>query len=183
MKYQKDNYFHLYNRGVNKGKIFFNDDNYIYLLKKMKKSYKQYGVNVISYCLMPNHYHIFVKQLTELPVSKWIQNLFNGYVQAVNLQQNRTGSLFEGKLQSRLVDDEKYLVHISRYIHLNPLKAELVKNLDDWPYCNYHEWVGIRNGELFDKEFFDTYFNNFDDYKMFLNECIDDFKIGKYTID
>lgn len=118
--------YHIYNRGCNKDNIFFNEDNYFYLLRKMKEIKVEYEIEIIAYCLMPNHYHLLVQQKTNKSISGFIQKLFNGYVQAINKQQNRSGTLFEGKTKSKLVDEEMYFTHLIRYIHLNPVSSGLV---------------------------------------------------------
>ncbi len=73
----KDHIYHIFNRGHNKQKIIFNKCNYIYLLKKIKNSYLQYGVKILAYCLMPNHYHFLLQQMTERPqVELWVDKEF-----------------------------------------------------------------------------------------------------------
>ena len=108
---------------------------------------------MIAYCLMPNHYHFLLRQETEVPLSKFISLLFNAYVQPVNRQQGRRGTLFERRFKHVWVDLEEYLVHLYRDIHLNPWKAKLVSQLEDWPYSNYLEWIGQRAETLQDQTF------------------------------
>ena len=164
----KGDFYHYYNRGCNKHPIFFNEENSQYLLKKIKQSYQKYSVRIIACCLMPNHYHFLIQQLSERNVSDWIKSLFMGYVQAVNIQQNRSGTLFEGRAQHILIDKEEYLLQIVRYIHNNPVKAGLVNSAEDWLYSNYLEWIGKRAGTLFDRKFFYTYFKDHEDYRDFV---------------
>jgi REP element-mobilizing transposase RayT len=92
-------YYHIYNRGAGKGKIFFNDGDYEYLLRLVTKYYQQYGATIIVYCLMPNHYHFLLRQETDQPLSRFVNVLFNAYFQALNLQQGRSGTLFEGRFR------------------------------------------------------------------------------------
>lgn len=70
-------YYHIYNRGAGKAKIFFNDGNYQYLLRLVKEYYQKHGATVIAYCLMPNHYHFLLRQEADKPLSKFMQVLFN----------------------------------------------------------------------------------------------------------
>jgi REP element-mobilizing transposase RayT len=165
-------FYHIYNRGCNKEPIFFNEGNYIYLLRKTKNSYKKYGVSILAYCLMPNHYHFLLKQLTDRPLSDWIQMLFNGYVQAVNKQQERSGTPFQGTTNHVLVDKDDCLLYLARYIHLNPVAAKLIQPPDDWPYSNYLEWVEIRGGTVIDREFVKSYFLTPNDYREFVTAHI-----------
>ncbi len=176
-------YYHIYNRGAGKGLIFFNNGNYEYLLKLVKRYYKKYGVTLIAYCLMPNHYHFLLRQDTEVPLSKFINVLFNAYVQAVNIQQGRKGTLFEGRFKHVVVDREEYLTHLCRYIHLNPVKANLVSKPEDWKYSNYQDWMGLRKGTLKDDAFIQEHFESVQEYRKFLSDWQDDKNIKKYLWD
>lgn len=172
-------YYHLYNRGCNKEPVFFKDDHYLFLLRKIKNSCPKYNLRIIAYCLMPNHYHLMVgapfEELEEPSegfrsaiISKFIQKVFNSYVQAVNFEMKRKGTLFESKYKSIRIDKEEYLLQLVRYIHLNPVLAGLCAQPEDWEYSNCKEWLGIRQGILFDRDFFDTFFQTFDQYREFL---------------
>lgn len=180
-------YYHLYNRGAGKAKIFFNDGNYQYLLRLVKEHYQKHGATIIAYCLMPNHYHFLLRQESEEPLSKFMQVLFNSYVQALNLQQGRTGTLFEGRFKHKCVDKWEYLMVLCRYIHRNPVKAGLVTKPEDWAYSNYREWIGMRDGVLVDKEFVQDHFSSTDEYVNFVNDVEDEEKsygkISKYLFD
>jgi len=180
-------YYHLYNRGAGKAKIFFNEGNYLYLLQLIRIYASKYGVAVIAYCLMPNHYHFLLRQEAEIPLSKFMQVLFNSYVQALNLQQGRTGTLFEGRFKHKCVDQWEYLVTVCRYIHRNPIEAKLVKKPEDWVYSNYREWVGLRDGVLVDKVFVQDHFETVEKYVNFVNDVEDEKKsyekISKYLFD
>ena len=180
-------YYHIYNRGAGKGKIFFNDGNYQYLLRLVKEYYQKHGVTIIAYCLMPNHYHFLLRQETDILLSKFMQVLFNGYVQALNLQQERTGTLFEGRFKHKCVDKWEYLMMLCRYIHLNPVKGSLAACPEDWTYSNYREWIGLRDGPLVDKVFIQDHFSNGQQYVNFVNDVEDERrsyeKIRKYIFD
>jgi len=144
--------------------------NYLYLLWLVKEYAPKFGVAVIAYCLMPNHYHFLFRQETENLLSKFMQVLFNGYVQALNLQQGRTGTLFERRFKHKCVDNWEYLMVLCRYIHRNPVKAGLVAKPEDWAYSNYREWVGLRDGVLVDKVFVQDHFPSAEEYVRFVNE-------------
>ena len=160
--------FHIYNRGAGKAKIFFEEDNYIYFLKKMKEYAAKYEFSVIAYCLMPNHFHLLVRQDSEQPLNIALGFIFNTYTKAINKRYSRSGTLFEGSFKSIYVEDTKYLIELSRYIHRNPIDDGLVKNIEDWKYSNYHEWINKRNGSLFDEQFRDKYFPSGKGYENFV---------------
>jgi len=183
----QDHYYHIYNRGAGRGLIFFNPGNYEHCLRLVKRYYDRYGVTVVAYCLMPNHYHFLLRQETDQPLSKFINVLFNAYVQAVNRQQGRKGTLFEGRFRHVWVDREEYLIHLCRYIHLNPVKAGLVAEIGDWPYSNYLEWIGERAGRLKDDVFIRDRFPTPEAYQRFVADGQDDVRarelIGRYVWD
>ncbi|MBE3140162.1 MAG: transposase [Thermoplasmata archaeon] len=180
-------YYHIYNRGAGKEQIIFNEGNYEYLLRLVKRYYQKLGATVIAYCLMSNHYHFLLRQETDEPLSKFVGVLFNVYAQAVNLQQGRTGTLFEGRFRHKCVDKWEYLVTLCRYIHRNPVKARLVSKPEDWLYSNYREWIGLRNGDLKDAVFIQDHFPNPEEYVSFVNDVEDEKKsyekISKYMFD
>jgi len=94
MIFQEGSIFHIYNRGCDKNQIFYNTDNYRYLLKRIQRTYRKYKISIIAFCLMPNHYHFLLRQDSEIQISKWLQSLFIGYTLAINKQQNRSGTIF-----------------------------------------------------------------------------------------
>ncbi|MGH7599077.1 MAG: transposase [bacterium] len=171
--------YHIYNRGCNREHIFFKEENYIYLLKKMQSSRLKYGANILAYCLMPNHYHFLTRQETDRPLSDWIQTLFNGYSQAINKQQKRSGTLFQGRAKHIWVDNDGYLIHLARYIHYNPVAAHLVSLPENWQYSNYAEWIGTRNGTLIDREFVRSYFTQPEDYRRFVMDYVVESQLGE----
>jgi REP element-mobilizing transposase RayT len=125
-------------------------------------------VTILAYCLMPNHYHFMLRQDGEVTPSTFIQRLFLTYTQAFNKQQKRSGPLFQGRFSHVLVDRDEYAIHLCRYIHLNPVAADLVSQPQDWPYSNYLEWIGLREGTLVDHAFIQQFFPTPADYVAFV---------------
>jgi len=185
--FAKGHYYHIYNRGTGGAPLFFIPGNYELCLRLVKRYTTRYGVTVIAYCLMPNHYHFLLRQETETPLSKFINVLFNAYVQAINRQQGRSGTLFQGRFRHVWVDRESYLVHLCRYIHLNPVKAGLVLRPEDWPYSNYLEWIGQRDGSLKDEAFIRERFPTPQSYQRFVADEQDERRVRrqmrKYILD
>lgn len=168
MKHFAGQYYHVYNRGTNRQKIFACDENYLFLLRRIVQYSASSAVTFIAYCLMPNHYHFLLRAESDDSLSPFVQRLFNSYTQAYNRQQRRSGTLFEGRAKSKLVDKDKYILHLARYIHLNPVKKGLVMHPRDWPYSNYREWVGSRSGKLYDPEFVAMFFRTPEEYERFV---------------
>ena len=179
-------FYHVYNRGCNREIVFANDDNYRYLLRQAKRLLPASMIGVIAYCLMPNHYHFLLRSDSNSAVGGFIQRLFSGYTQAINRQHGRKGTLFEGRAKSIEVDDERYAVHLCRYIHLNPVAAGLAARPDDWPWSNYLEWVGKRAGTLIDRDLVKLYYPRASEYESFICSSLDQAvaeKIHKYCLD
>lgn len=164
-----DYYYHVFNRGVNKQPIFSGIRDYkrfltllkfynfvdhpirfskfLLLSNDQRKEIWQRLENsatytdLIAYCLMPNHYHILFKQNIDGGIQKILADLQNSYAKYVNLKNNRSGPLFQGRFKAVKIDSEEQLLHVSRYIHLNPYSSAVVANYDS--LLNY-EWASIK---------------------------------------
>ncbi len=186
MKYKPEHYYHVYNRGVRKQKIFFEVENYQYLINLFSKYSSQYRVTIAAYCLMPNHYHLVLKQYESGSIGSFLRTAFNAYTQAVNRRYGLEGTLFQSQAKAKHIDSDSYCVQVIRYIHLNPVTAGIVKNPEEWEYSNYSEWVGRRMGLLIDNELKNAYFKNDGEYQLFVNEYFEqqnEFNIEKYLFD
>jgi putative transposase len=126
---------HVYARGHSRGKIFKDEEDYIMFLTLLQRylsaeeAKDAYGVSypnfynkieLLAYCLMPNHIHLLVYQHQTRAMSQFMQSLLTSYSRYFNKKYKRSGSLFESRYKASLISDESYLEHISRYIHLNP---------------------------------------------------------------
>ncbi|MCF7921169.1 MAG: transposase [Candidatus Marinimicrobia bacterium] len=165
--YQESGIYHVFNRGWNHKQIFYSEENYRYLTEKIATTKERFGIDVIAYCLMPNHYHLLVQQNSEIPVSKWLQYIFNGYSQAINKQEGRKGTLFEGRPKHILIEGDKYFQELIAYIHFNPVAAGLVSEAAEWEFSNCQEWLGKRDSTLISKHIVDSFISK-TEYKEFL---------------
>ena len=186
MKHISGQYYHIYNRGVEKRNIFAGDENYRFLLRRIKEFLPEYSLTFIAYCLMPTHYHFLIRAEEDGSISPFIQRIFNSYTQAFNKQQNRSGTLFEGRAKSKIIDETSYLFHIARYLHLNPVRAGLTLKPEDWIYSNYREFIGLRKGTLYDAAFVREQFETPEEYRKFVEDEIPNEimrKLEKYMLD
>ncbi len=165
-------YYHLYNRGARRVSIFREPENYVFVLRKIKHYCKEFALTPIAYCLMPNHFHFLIRQDGEQPAGLLPQRVFNSYTKAYNKRYEHSGTLFEGHYQAKIIDTERYLLHLCRYIHANPVKDGLVDGLDDWPYSNYAEWTETRTGTLVDKVFIKAHFPTAQAYRTFVTSYL-----------
>jgi putative transposase len=98
-------------------------------------------VEIIAYCVMPTHFHLILKQLLENGITIFLKNLLDSYTRYFNIKYDRKGPLWQGRFKSVLVDNNEYLMHLTRYIHLNPVVDELVEKPENWNYSSYLEYV------------------------------------------
>ena len=138
--------YHVYNRGNNHQPIFFDQANYLFFLQRLRDFVTKEAADIVAYCLMPNHYHLLVRLNTD-QFSNAMQSFGQSYTNAINNRYERVGSLFQGRFQAIHVDRDEYLLHLSRYIHLNPVPS-LVRRPEDWEFSSYRDYIGLRQGTL-----------------------------------
>ena len=173
MKFRTGNYYHLYNRGVNQQPIFLQHRNWGFFIERLRHYFQPELIDIIAYCLMPNHYHLLVYLRIDELSEKVMQPFGVSYTKAINRQEKRVGPLFQGPFKARHVDREAYLLHLSRYIHLNPVAAGLVESPAEWPYSSYRDYIGIRHGTLPQPDVILAQFNSPTEYQRFV-EGVDD---------
>ncbi|HMN88802.1 MAG TPA: hypothetical protein PKD70_03995 [Saprospiraceae bacterium] len=157
--------YHVYNRGNNRQTIFYSRENYLFFLRKMR-THLLPVCDFLAYCLMPNHFHFLVKtdertiaqvaqsnrEIAVTAFSRGLKTMLSSYAQAIQRQEQLTGSLFQQKTKRKQVSSalmqEDYTLTCFRYILQNPLRANLVSHLEDWEFSSYLDLVGKRNGSL-----------------------------------
>lgn len=142
MKFSEGNLYHIYNRGNNRQPVFFEERNYEFFRTKIRKHIIKYS-ELICYSLMPNHFHLMVHikdNKLENGLNNEIGVMLRSYTRAINLQEERTGSLFQQKTKAKNVNSHSVICF--NYIHQNPLKAGLVDKIEDWEYSSFNEYSG-----------------------------------------
>ena len=129
---------HIVQRGNNRLPVFFFSDDYYLYLEILEEAAEKYDVMIHSYCLMPNHVHLLMTPDTKSGISRVLQDLGRRYVRYINYRHKRTGSLWEGRYHSCLVESEYCLIDCSRYIESNPVRAGLVTEPEDYIWSSYH---------------------------------------------
>ncbi len=109
-------------------------------------SKSEHLVQIIAYCIMPTHIHLVVRQRTEKGVQIFMSNLSNSYARYFNLSRRRKGPLWVGRFKSVLVESDDQLLHLTRYVHLNPTSAGLVRNPSAWPHSSFSEYTENQSG-------------------------------------
>ncbi len=214
----KNNFYHIYNRGVDKRIIFnnemdykrfifslflFNDDNqnFIYPNKKnldlqitnINNMKRKPLIDILQWTLMPNHFHLLVRQREEVGISQFMQKLGTGYTLYFNNKQERTGRLFQGSFKAKLIETDSYLTQLAAYIVLNPIKlifpnykekklteseyVQILQFLNDYKWSSYNDYFGKEIlSDLTNKDLFLNIFGGTtEDFKQYI---IDNLKIG-----
>lgn len=187
------NYYHIYNRGIEKRNIFSNDKDYqrflqtlhyyqftgpkppfsrknLLIYRKTDFSRNPKLVEIICYCLMPNHFHLLLRQIQEGGIQKFIQQALNSYTKYFNTKHDRIGPLLQGAFKAISIETDEQLMHVSRYIHLNPFVSNLIQDLKSYPYSSYSDYLDLTSYSLCHKEPVLALFKNPNKYKEFVTD-------------
>ena len=195
--------YHIINRGVASMPIFVDDRHYRHFLEtavyyqhqkpSLRYSYfsrlpqsakidalaklsKEYFVEIICYCLMPNHFHLLLKQTIDNGISNFMMKFCDSYTRYFNTKNNRIGPILQGRFKSVRIETEQQLLHVSRYIHLNPYSSGIVKaatELKEFPYSSLPEYLRLTKNEICQKEIVTAYFKKPGSYQEFVFEQAD----------
>lgn len=146
---------HIVQRGNNKEKVFLDREDYKKYLSLLEKYSVKKEVVILAYCLMPNHVHLLAKPLGEECLSKMMQGITLCYTQYFNRKNSRTGRLWECRYHSTIVDEERYLWVVSRYIEKNPVRANIVKKAEHYFYSSAKAHILGVNDALLKEPLFD----------------------------
>lgn len=135
-------WYHVMNRGVSGQNIYYRKKDKLHFLNLIGEMTLKYKVEVHAYCLMDNHFHLAICT-PDANISEAIHFLESAYVNRLNCVLEREGPLFKGRFHAILIDDENYLTHLSRYIHLNPLKAGMVSKTEFYRWSSYQAYIGL----------------------------------------
>lgn len=183
-------FYHVLNRSLNRAPIFNNKrDIHNFLLcakyylsssppvkfSLYRKNVNKYQINlndpivkILAYCLMPNHFHFILLQNHDNGIRTYIQKLSNSYVHYINLKTKRKGALFESTFKAIRIESEEQLIHLSRYIHLNPVTAYLVKRPQDYEYSSFSAYMGSESLIPVESSLILSQFSDLNKYKNFV---------------
>lgn len=130
----------------------------------------KFRAHIIAYCLMPTHFHLILKQLHDNGISQHVARALNSYSHYFNTKYKRLGPLWVGRFKCVLVDSDEHFLHLTRYIHLNPTTAGLVKQPEDWIHSSYAEYVHPKMVEYPLCEFQDLFDMTPHKYQSFVND-------------
>lgn len=132
--------YHVMNRGNRKEVIFQDKGDHVFFLGLVKEAKKEYPFTVHSICLMPNHFHLVI-ETEDSDLGKIMKKILSKYAIFYNKKYTYCGHLFGGRYKASLIEDESYFLEVSRYIHLNPVKAMIVRNPLEYEYSSYRLYV------------------------------------------
>ena len=187
--------YHIFSRSIAEFRIFNNDNDFqrmkgifkYYQVAKRRVCFSHYNnaavdgpnnicgeklVNIIAYCIMPTHFHLILKQRRENGISIYMNKLLNSYTRYFNIKYDRKGPLWEARFQRVFVETDEQLLHLTRYIHLNPVTAYIVDSPDEWRFSSYHEYQLLDNSEENICSYQDVLKIKPDLYKKFVEENI-----------
>ncbi len=182
-----DEIYHVFNRGVAKMRIYNNTYDYkrflravlYYQLLGPKPKFSRFMPNsfklnttkvieIICYCFMPNHFHFLLRQVKENGITEFISKLSNSYTKYFNTKNQRVGPIFQGEFKSVHIETNEQLLHVSRYIHLNPIISYVAKDLKNFKWSSYTEYIGNSDSALCSKEIILDQFKSKKDYEDFV---------------
>lgn len=216
-----DHIYHVLNRGVDKRKIFLDDQDYFRFVHDLFEFNNQDSINnnyyyfqnsnviarryinekeprkllveIMAFCLMPNHYHLLLKPKVENGMTKFMKRLNMGYARYFNEKYERSGTLFQGRYKSVVIENEAHFLHIPYYIHLNPLdlivpewRERKLKNfnkavnfLKSYRWSSHLDYLGIKNfSSVTQREFLLNFFGGISSYESSLKDWLRDLNIG-----
>lgn len=197
-------YYHIINRGINKQSVFLGSNDYKRAIKVLKfyafnpeikfsrflsfpsaervklweriVSKDNKLVEFICFCFMPNHFHLLLKQNKDGGISKFMSNFQNSYTRYLNTKYDQIGPIFQGRFKAVRIEDDIQLLHLSRYIHLNPYSSFIVKTLNDlleYQWSSLSEYLGEIENEICDKKVILSNFKDIVKYKSFVLDNAD----------
>lgn len=105
-------------------------------------------VNIIAYCIMPTHFHLLLEETNAQGIETFMRNIQNAYSRFYNTKTKRKGPLWEGRYKNKIIDSDEILIHITRYIHLNPVTSKLCDTPEEWIYSSYKEYTKTTNYKI-----------------------------------
>lgn len=203
ISFRDDEIYHVFNRGMDHRNIFTNKREF-YRAQNLIKFYRHKEIparfshvvkhskdikekileklftseriiDILSYCLMPNHFHFLLKQTSDKGIATFISNFSNAYTKYFNTKAERTGPLLEGVFKAVHIESEEQLIHVSRYIHLNPVASSIIpkEQLNDYLWSSYPEYIGMSGTVICEKESVLGYFKSITEYQKFVEDQID----------
>jgi len=170
-------FYHVLSRGIERRPIYWDAADRLKFLESVQKAISKYHIQVYAYCLMGNHYHLLL-QTMDGNLSRVMQYINGGYVTYFNTKRKRVGHLFASRYKGIVVDKDSYLKELTRYIHLNPVRAKMVEKPEDYRWSSYNAYLGRTKTVWLNADWVLGVFSSIETvalqrYKSFVEEGID----------
>lgn len=195
--------FHIFNRGNGRMDIFRDNQDYDNFLKRLRiilgreeslqgaslrpslrlTPFEKDAFSLISFCLMPNHFHLQVMQNTDIPVGKLLAKVCTSYSMYFNRKHNHVGHVFQDQFKAVPIQNDGQFVAVSAYIHQNPKVAGLVSDLRDWQHSSYPSYLGIREDTVCDRRAVMAQFKDAIEYQEFVENRYEEIKERKEIVE
>jgi len=186
--------YHLYNRGVAKQPIFEDERDYQRLLttfsfylerqppsklsmmnsQELKKVLGNAAshpiIEVLGYCLMPNHFHLIARQIENAGISFFMRRSLDSYTRYYNARHNRVGPIFQGKFKAVLIENDEQLIHLSRYVHLNPFVEDLIDTPNSYRWSSYKCYLSGQSSRICSPDFVVKLVGSAAEYRKFVTD-------------
>lgn len=201
-QFQAECLYHVYNRGVGKADVFHDKQDYRAFMRRLElmllpvkdaenvqhnndririANYSE-RIKMVAFCLMPNHFHLMLYQEDQQAITQFMHTLSTSYSMYFNHKYDRVGPLFQGRFKAVWVDSDEYSMHLSRYIHCNPLS--LKQDIYTYPYSSLQYYLIQESPGWLSIEGVKQYFHDISKYKQFVND-LSDIKVAeeRYSLD
>jgi len=186
----EDGYFHIFNRGNGLQDIFLDDDDYNFFLLKLKQNMypdaslkrmhplPEGSYSLLSFCLMPNHFHLLLRQNKKYAVCQLLLRVCSSYSKYFNKKYTKVGHVFQDRFKQINIEDDEQLLWVHAYINLNPVIDKVNKNAGDYKWSSYNEILGVSDG-FCDKSFILEKLKNPEGIKKFFDKALPVLRINK----
>lgn len=198
-----DQIYHIYNRSVAKQPIFQHQKDYQRILETMeyysfrtislrfshrnRSSIKEVKyspglenskklIDLLGFCLMPNHVHLLLREIEEGGITKYMRKIQNSYAKYFNIRNKRSGAVFQSMFRAVRIEDDEQLLHVLRYIHLNPLTSYILRNveeLEEYPYSSFMDYIKKRESNLVETRFINGFYKTPEAIKKFTYDQVE----------
>jgi REP element-mobilizing transposase RayT len=165
--------YHVIVRGNHRRKTFLDDRDYQVYLERLAHYHLRCGVRIYAYCLMPNHVHLLA-EVSSTPLSKFMQGVQQSFTQYFNRRHRKNGHLFQGRYHAIVCDKDEYLLTLVRYIHLNPVRAKLVRKPEAYPYSGHREYCGRDGAKIVETSLVRKLLGGTSGYRRFVMDGIEE---------
>ncbi|MGE0267967.1 MAG: transposase [Candidatus Omnitrophota bacterium] len=159
--------YHVINRGNNREVVFAEEEDYYHYLNTLQRYKKKFGFKLFAYCLMTNNVHLLIKVSEQASISKIMQCITVAHIRQYNFKYRRCGHVWQGRFNSPLVSEDDHLLNVMRYIEQNPLRAKMVKRMDEYRWSSYR--LNIKEENVCYQKLGDHEKSRINAYKEFVN--------------